>query len=193
MENKMETKSIFDIIKNEQTPGLPEMDDVWFKIGFNKGLYVDFIEYASNLNNALALAGNQVSLNGKRFEHRIFAYKTVKAGWQLVIDPKIVKMYGEKDLRRELCLTWPGKAVFAERYYRIDVEYWTLGRDYIKKTVRNLEAQIFQHEIDHLNGVEESIVDKNISLPKKHKINRNDLCPCGSGKKYKKCCLLNIK
>lgn len=24
---------------------------------------------------------------------------------------------------------------------------------------------------------------------KKEKIGRNDLCPCGSGKKYKKCCL----
>jgi hypothetical protein len=23
-----------------------------------------------------------------------------------------------------------------------------------------------------------------------HKIGRNDPCPCGSGKKYKKCCLL---
>jgi preprotein translocase subunit SecA len=22
------------------------------------------------------------------------------------------------------------------------------------------------------------------------KVGRNDLCPCGSGKKYKKCCLL---
>ena len=21
-----------------------------------------------------------------------------------------------------------------------------------------------------------------------HKVGRNDLCPCGSGKKYKKCC-----
>lgn len=24
---------------------------------------------------------------------------------------------------------------------------------------------------------------------KEHKIHRNDLCPCGSGKKYKNCCL----
>ena len=24
---------------------------------------------------------------------------------------------------------------------------------------------------------------------KEHKINRNDPCPCGSGKKYKNCCL----
>lgn len=26
--------------------------------------------------------------------------------------------------------------------------------------------------------------------PKIHKIGRNELCPCGSGKKYKKCCLM---
>lgn len=27
------------------------------------------------------------------------------------------------------------------------------------------------------------------SIPKKIKIGRNEPCPCGSGKKYKKCCL----
>lgn len=26
------------------------------------------------------------------------------------------------------------------------------------------------------------------SAQEPHKIGRNDLCPCGSGKKYKKCC-----
>ncbi len=25
-----------------------------------------------------------------------------------------------------------------------------------------------------------------------HKVGRNDPCPCGSGKKYKKCCFLKI-
>lgn len=25
------------------------------------------------------------------------------------------------------------------------------------------------------------------------KVGRNDPCPCGSGKKYKQCCMLNIK
>lgn len=28
---------------------------------------------------------------------------------------------------------------------------------------------------------------------KKRKIYRNDNCPCGSGKKYKKCCINNLK
>ena len=36
-----------------------------------------------------------------------------------------------------------------------------------------------------LNGY--SIQEVN-SMPKKQKIGRNDPCPCGSGKKYKKCC-----
>jgi preprotein translocase subunit SecA len=29
------------------------------------------------------------------------------------------------------------------------------------------------------------------SIPKKRKVGRNEPCPCGSGKKYKKCCLEN--
>ena len=28
-----------------------------------------------------------------------------------------------------------------------------------------------------------------VELPTARKIKRNDLCPCGSGKKYKKCCI----
>jgi hypothetical protein len=32
-------------------------------------------------------------------------------------------------------------------------------------------------------------VAKNVLVQPKNKIGRNDLCPCGSGKKYKKCCL----
>ena len=31
-------------------------------------------------------------------------------------------------------------------------------------------------------------IEKQISAPQKEKIGRNDPCPCGSGKKYKKCC-----
>lgn len=46
------------------------------------------------------------------------------------------------------------------------------------------------------NGTHERIkklTEKNIILKpsKSNEIKRNDLCPCGSGKKYKKCCLNN--
>lgn len=62
-----------------------------------------------------------------------------------------------------------------------------------------------QHEIDHLNGiclpwkdgVKEVIEDNSINRggdyfipPKTDGVGRNAPCPCGSGKKYKKCCLV---
>jgi len=36
---------------------------------------------------------------------------------------------------------------------------------------------------------EDSISHKSIEK----KIGRNEMCPCGSGKKYKKCCMLKVK
>jgi len=41
-----------------------------------------------------------------------------------------------------------------------------------------------QHEVDHMNGV--LCIDRRVK--KVVKIGRNEPCPCGSGKKYKKCC-----
>jgi uncharacterized protein YecA (UPF0149 family) len=49
------------------------------------------------------------------------------------------------------------------------------------------EAQIIQHEIDHMDGI--LIIDKEY---KSNNVGRNDPCPCGSGKKYKKCCISKI-
>jgi preprotein translocase subunit SecA len=42
---------------------------------------------------------------------------------------------------------------------------------------------------------EENVADEEKPMPivKGEKIGRNDPCPCGSGKKYKKCCLLKVK
>lgn len=44
------------------------------------------------------------------------------------------------------------------------------------------------------NNNENSFEDATIQVPIKNypKIGRNDSCPCGSGKKYKKCCGKNI-
>jgi len=55
--------------------------------------------------------------------------------------------------------------------------------------MRLLETVCIQHEIDHLNGV--TIMDRQVinTITAENKIGRNDPCYCGSGKKYKKCCL----
>ena len=39
-----------------------------------------------------------------------------------------------------------------------------------------------------LNNIKDNI---DIQFTRKNKLVRNDICPCGSGKKYKKCCIDN--
>ena len=54
--------------------------------------------------------------------------------------------------------------------------------------LRILESVCVQHEIDHLNGI--TCIDREYKrepLKVGPKIGRNEPCPCGSGKKYKKC------
>ena len=53
-----------------------------------------------------------------------------------------------------------------------------------------LESICVQHEIDHLYGIR--ILDRKYSmnpLVSPPKTGRNEPCYCGSGKKYKKCCI----
>jgi len=49
-----------------------------------------------------------------------------------------------------------------------------------------------QHEIDHLNGVVVPFKEGSVEVAQRRvvtgKVGRNDPCPCGSGKKWKKCC-----
>jgi len=47
-------------------------------------------------------------------------------------------------------------------------------------------------QFDRLKGLAERLRFTRIQKAKQieHKIGRNDYCPCGSGKKYKRCCLL---
>ena len=52
-----------------------------------------------------------------------------------------------------------------------------------------LKTIAIQHEIDHLNGI--TIMDKALKpITGSAKPKRNSPCYCGSGKKYKRCCML---
>jgi len=50
-------------------------------------------------------------------------------------------------------------------------------------------AQVIQHEIDHMDGILNIDKEYQEEVEKRVKIGRNALCPCGSGTKYKRCCL----
>jgi len=73
--------------------------------------------------------------------------------------------------------------------------------EYLKIAVENMINATSSELVDiKLDGVEKvyesgsskisSIVGKRMPVKAKNPVYRNDLCPCNSGKKYKKCCML---
>jgi len=183
------------VIPNEQTPRIQEVDgdDMCEYIELHKEKLNAFILYADGREDAAGLAANQVSIDGERFMVRAFVLRDRTGGsCKMIINPKITEYIGIKDIKAEGCLTWKGMNIFAERSRGVVVEYSEMdGHRYIGM-FKGFEGQIWQHEINHLNGVEEDVRPKSERpLPPKS-FDRNEPCPCGSGKKYKKCCNLLI-
>ena len=186
----------FAIIPSMQTPPVIEnIDNIDDYLTTHHVNLSHFLHFAKKQTTAVGLAANQVALDGERFMHRVFALRDLKDGtWKLIIDPKITAFVGILEPKLEGCLTWKSKVIVAERYRGVLVDYYDPEKeDYIRNELRKgFEGQIWQHEINHLNGVSERVEEPNFVLPLQPKYERNELCPCGSGKKYKQCCLLLI-
>jgi len=183
---------IFEVIPNEQTPRVPDIEDIELFFIQNTDKLVAFKEYAETRDDAAGLAANQCSVDGERFMLRVFALRdrydhTVR----LIVDPEITEHIGIKELKCEGCLTWKGKTVVAERSRAVRVNYYNeLGEKVSGEIYKGFDAQVWQHEINHLNGVPEQIEEIGYLVPRPIEVGRNDKCPCGSGKKYKQCCLI---
>jgi len=181
----------FKVIPNEQTPRVPEMIEghELFMIR-NIDKLVAFKEYAETRTDAVGLAANQCSLDGERFMARVFALRDLKTReWRLIIDPYITEYVGIKEIKAEGCLTWKGQVIVAERSRGVMVNYYDEEGKPHRELHKGFEGQIWQHEINHLNGIEEE-VRENFVEPPPIEVGRNEPCPCGSNLKYKRCCLL---
>ena len=84
----------------------------------------------------------------------------------------------------ESCLSFPGEFIQTRRATKIEVRYFDRLGVEKECTFKNYHALVFQHELDHLNGL--TMFDR--KWEEKPKVDRNAPCPCGSLKKYKKCC-----
>ena len=153
--------------------------------------------------DGIGLAANQVGIDAQ------VAVVNVREPLVL-INPKYIKKENEI-IYGEGCLSFPGHAIRTKRYRDIIISTeqeesnwyfsgveensdgksgWDKGNMKQDQELRLLEAVCVQHEIDHLMG--KTIHNREVKLePTKveKKVGRNDPCPCGSGKKHKKCCL----
>ena len=166
---------------------------------------VELFEILNKRKDGIGLAANQVGIDA--------AVAVVNVREPIVlINPEIVSRETEIPFY-EGCLSFPGKGVNTKRYETVEVTSDNVDGTIIfsgvdtgeeargtwesekhtyqvkDRDLRILEAVCVQHEIDHLNGLVcmDRVVDTTYYAEKKP--GRNEPCYCGSGKKFKKCCI----
>lgn len=189
VQHQQELKELgIDAILNQQTPPAVKITEITKEI----------VETCLNLkkfahwNKYLSLAGlaaNQCSIRGERcllnvcfvnIDTKNFLHKD----WVVAINPEIVAKHAPTYTATEGCLTWPGKQIRAVRYTGVVVHFKNLEGIDCERVATDFEAQVWQHEINHLNGLAEDVRDPAALA----KCKPNDPCVCNSGKKFKRCC-----
>ena len=157
--------------------------------------------------NGVGLSANQVGIPYAMFIMRWQEEDEIEA----FFNPRIVNLTGDNIVLEEGCLSYPGKGVNTNRYRDVIIsteqsesDWYYSGASTPKDSkgswekehsnnkdeqIRLLESVCVQHEIDHLNGVICMDRKRDTTIVKDRKVGRNEPCPCGSGKKYKKCCI----
>ena len=163
----------------------------------------ELFQILNKRGDGIGLAANQVGIDAQ------VAVVNVREPLVL-INPKIISKEVEIPYH-EGCLSYPNKRVNTKRYRDVIISTeqsesdWYFSGAQVPKDgkgswekeqsnnenaqLRVLESVCVQHEIDHLNGVVCMDRKVNTTIVKDKKIGRNEPCPCGSGKKYKKCCI----
>ena len=72
---------------------------------------------------------------------------------EVIINPVIKSKSEEKYKFEEGCLSLPGQQFDIDRHTEIVVEYKDIKFNVHEETMQNYRARVFQHEIDHLNGI----------------------------------------
>ena len=74
--------------------------------------------------------------------------------YEIYINPKIDR-FDKNSINQdeEGCLSIPGLMVSRERYDMIKVRYYNIEGKVQKTTLTGFLSKLFQHELDHLNGV----------------------------------------
>lgn len=100
-----------------------------------------------NQHNGVGLAANQVGI-----PYRVFVMRGDPENL-VCFNPKIVSSSKETTLMEEACLSFPGVTVKVKRPKEIRVRFQTPSGEATTMTFGGMTARIFQHELDHLDGI----------------------------------------
>ena len=92
--------------------------------------------------------------------------------YEFYINPQIDQTYKKSfQEEEEGCLSIPEIRLIAERYDKIKVRYYDINGKKIQKTFKGFLSRLFQHELDHLNGV---LMVENSKIKKVYRISDNE-------------------
>lgn len=116
--------------------------------------------------DGVALAAPQVGESIQLFivSKKIFGEEENKKEIFIFINPKIIKASKKKEWLEEGCLSFKGIYGKVERYTNCTIEALNEKGEKVSRGAGGLLSQIFQHEIDHLNGI--LFIDKAKDLAK---------------------------
>lgn len=112
----------------------------------------EMIEHMLKNDRCAGISANQVGVLRRFFVMRDLS---IKNGYRICINPRILKNGRDIAVIREGCMSINNgyDLIKVPRWRVIDVEYVDENNHINLVTLKGLEARIFQHEIDHLNGL----------------------------------------
>ena len=113
-------------------------------------LKTDLIDTMKNFEG-IGLSANQIGIMERVF---VMYHNFSKREIMCCFNPKIVFTSEEEDYMDEGCLSWPGLWLKVKRPIWIEVEYENENGEHIKNKLKGLEARVFQHEYDHMEGTD---------------------------------------
>lgn len=116
----------------------PPFDPVEFSQELMKCLYE---------NSGLGIAANQVGV-----PYQIFAMRGAPENF-VCFNPRVVDASPQEVLLEEGCLTFKGLFVKVKRPYQVRVRFQTPNSEIRTETFTGMTARVFQHEMDHLEGL----------------------------------------
>ena len=111
--------------------------------------------------NGIGLSANQCGV----MERVFVMYSDVKKREIIAcFNPKIVTESDEEIFMEEGCLTYPGLFVKIFRPDRIVAQWEDENRELHKETFTELQSRVFQHEYDHMEGIDFRSLAGRVSL-----------------------------
>jgi len=118
-------------------------------IGLDRKEIQDRLLSAMEHYQGIGLSANQIGIKERAF----IMYSDVKKKETITcFDPLITDYSEEKIIMDEGCLTWPGLWLKVERSEGIRCVYNDVDGELVQVQMHGLEARIFQHEYDHMEG-----------------------------------------